>query len=322
MATLTKLLTTVHTQAPRLRIGVEGMGNCEYCRMAKGRKEKRTPEHEAGCRVDKEVDEEQIKEIKVQARRTARPKHREKRREEDENAGEVDLLIRLLTFEKTGNQIYINTGRSRMKAPDMKVLRRRAEDYTKQQKAGGFLSTGTYADKWTEEVERHLGKGGGQRQEMQMEVEDWRIIVSVFQITKQIGKINNAVEEFITGKEEEGNQVWVTARVHRRDLDVVDKEKGRWTVVVTQNTSINQKTLKRHGFEQFATIKKHKVLIATKIPKGTEIADSRTWARIMDKIEQWKEMKGKRMQVKTKNFQRSAGTISMQKSKLGKNKTK
>jgi hypothetical protein len=33
----------------------------------------------------------------------------------------------------------------------------------------------------------------------------------------------------------------------------------------------------------------------------------------MEKIEQWKEMKGKRMQVKTENFQRSAGTISMQK---------
>lgn len=90
MSTITKLLTTVHTQVPRLRIGVEGMGNCEYCRMAKGREEKRTPEHEAGCRVDKEVDEEQIKEVKDQARRTARPKYREKRREEDENAGEID----------------------------------------------------------------------------------------------------------------------------------------------------------------------------------------------------------------------------------------
>ena len=69
--------------------------------MVKGRKRKRTPEHEAGCRVDKEVDEEQIKEVKAQARRTARPKYREKRREEDENAGEIDLLIRLLKFEKT-----------------------------------------------------------------------------------------------------------------------------------------------------------------------------------------------------------------------------
>ena len=178
MSTITKLLTTVHTQVPRLRIGVEGMGNCEYCRMAKGREEKRTPEHEAGCRVDKEVDEEQIKEVKDQARRTARPKYREKRREEDENAGEIDLLIRLLKFEKTGNQIYINTGRSRMKAPGMKILRRRAEDYAKQQKAGGYPNPGTYADRWIEEVERHLDKGGGQMQEMQLEVEDWRRIVS------------------------------------------------------------------------------------------------------------------------------------------------
>ena len=180
-----------------------------------------------------------------------------------------------------------------MKAPGMKILRRRAEDYAKQQKAGGYPNPGTYADRWIEEVERHLDKGGGQMQEMQLEVEDWRRIVSVFQITKQMGKINNAVEEFITGKEEEGNQVWVTERVHKRDLDVSDKDEGRWTVVVTKNTPLNQKTLKRHGFEQFAIIKKHKALIATKIPKGTEIVDRRTWARIMEKSRAMERNEGK-----------------------------
>jgi hypothetical protein len=123
MDTVTKLLTTIHTQEPRIKLGIEGVGRCNFCKRARKKKEKRTPEHEARCRVDKEVDQVQIKQIKIKARKLVRPIYCEKTKELGEHRGGVDLLIRALVLEKEGKDIFVRTGNEKVRAPSMKTLK-------------------------------------------------------------------------------------------------------------------------------------------------------------------------------------------------------
>jgi hypothetical protein len=52
MDTITKLLTTIHTQAPRIKKGIEGVGSCNFCKIVRRKEEQRTPGQRAGRRPD------------------------------------------------------------------------------------------------------------------------------------------------------------------------------------------------------------------------------------------------------------------------------
>ena len=82
--------------------------------------------------------------------------------------------------------------------------------------------------------------------------------------------------------------------------------------MVTKNTSQNRKILKGCGLEEFAIMKKRNTFIAIHIPKGVEIRETEKWVRTMDKIQKWKDCSGKQIQIKAGNFQKIAGTSSMQ----------
>jgi hypothetical protein len=317
MDTITKLLTTIHTQEPRIKLGIEGVGRCNFCKRVRKKEEKRTPEHEAWCRVDKEVDQEQIKQIKIKARKLVRPIYCEKTKERDEHRGGVDLLIRALVLEKEGKDSFVRTGNEKVRAPSMKTLKRMAENYLSQYEGGMndpkvLRNTMAFVEDWIKKVENDLKKAKGQKQEIHLKQEDWKRIVSIFEITGQKGGRNDAVDEYMKGTQTEGNQLWVTEKVEGDGLDIMGAKKDNWSVVVTKNTSQNKQVLKKHGFEQFATMRKENVVVAIKIPKGTEITNENKWARTMDKIQQWKAQNTKGVWVKIKTFKENAGTISMQ----------
>jgi hypothetical protein len=309
MDTITKLLTTVHTQEPRLGKSEKGAGKCDFCRIVRGKEEKRDPEHEASCRVDMVVDREQIEEMKEKARETVRPEFPEQRKEQDALKGEVDMLIRGLELQKQGEHIYVRIGGNTQKAPGMNALKALAEDYLIKTAANGLEKPGSQGEGWRSELKGELKRGYGQIRGGDLRKEDWGRIVSIFQITKQHGKPDERVREYLKGDTEEGNGIWTTGVAHEKKLqDMIGRKK--WLVVVTKNTSQNKKVLKRCGLEQFATDKKRHALIAIHIPKGTEIGETERWVRTMDKIQKWNELK--HIEIKTDNFERIAGTILMQ----------
>ena len=112
------------------------------------------------------------------------------------------------------------------------------------------------------------------------------------------------------GEVEQGNGMWTTGETQETELKGMLGDK-KWLVVVTKNTPKNRKIVKKCALEQFATDKKRHTLIAIHIPRGTEIGETKDWARIMEKVQKWKEG-GKQLEIKPDNFRKTAGTISMQ----------
>jgi hypothetical protein len=285
MDTITRLLTTVHTQEPRMKISEKGVGKCEFCRIVRGKEEKRDPEHEASCRVDTEVDKGQIEELREKARRTVRPELAEKRKEEETLKGEVDTLIRGLNVQKQGDKVYIKIGENKYRAPEMTALKALAEDYLEMRDANREGNPENLLGRWLPGLEGQLKRGYGRCKEVNLRKEDWGRLISIFNITKQHGKQDERVREYMKREPELGNGIWTTGELQEKRLRSMITDKQKWLLVVTQNTPQNKKTLKRCGLEQFATVKKKHTLIAIHIPKGAEIMETKTWVRTMDQIQ-------------------------------------
>jgi hypothetical protein len=99
---------------------------------------------------------------------------------------------------------------------------------------------------WIKTVENNLKRAKGQKQEIHLKQEDWKRIVSIFEIPGQKGRRNDAVDEYMKGTKTEGNQLWVTEKVEGYGLDNMGAKNDNWSVVVTKNTSQNKQVLKNN----------------------------------------------------------------------------
>ena len=137
----------------------------------------------------------------------------------------------------------------------METLKALAEDYLKARAMEKIETTGNTDAGWRVFLEGELKKGYGQGHEVELKAEDWGRLISIFQITKQCGRQDEQVREFMNGDPDEGNEIWTTAEIQERKMRDMLGGSKKWLLVVTKNTHTNRKILKRYGQHKFATIK-------------------------------------------------------------------